>query len=332
MLLIKDLSVELDTEFGTVNAVRGVSLSVEEGKITALVGESGCGKSVLCKAIMKLLPSASRYVSGSILLDGEDLIQLDERAMTRIRGSRIGMVFQDPMTSLDPCMTIGRQIAESVRLNSPGLSKTDARRKSVELLGLVGITEGGARYDMFPQQFSGGMRQRAVLAAAIAGRPEVILADEPTTALDVTTQAQILTLLRKIARETGISVVLVTHDLGVVARAADNVAVMYAGRIIETGTTDDIFNDPRHPYTWGLLRALPYMAGKTGFLRPIEGAPPSLEYLPAGDAFAERNPVALAIDYFEAPPMFRVSDTHYAATWLLDKRAPKIAKEDYYGA
>ena len=234
------------------------------------------------------------------------------------------MVFQDPMTSLNPTMTIGGQIAEAVRVHAPGLSRAAVRERVLELMRLVGIDRAEERMKLCPHHFSGGMRQRAVMAIALAGSPAILFADEPTTALDVTIQAQILDLLREVQQRLGTATVFVTHDLGVVARVADRVAVMYAGKIVETGTVDEIFYDPRHPYTWCLLRSLPAFSRGAEELQVIPGMPPALLDPPKGDAFAARNPWALAIDYEEEPPMFRVSDTHYAATWLLDPRAPKI--------
>ena len=244
--------------------------------------------------------------------------------MTALRGSLFSMVFQDPMTALDPTMTIGAQIAEAVLAHRPKLEKSAVRSRVIELLELVGIDRAQERMTLYPHSFSGGMRQRVVLAIALAGDPRILFADEPTTALDVTIQAQILDLLRDVQRKLGTATVFVTHDLGVVARVADRVAVMYAGKIVETGTAEEIFYDPRHPYTWGLLRSLPALSRGKETLPIIPGMPPTLIDPPQGDAFAPRNEYALAIDYEEAPPMFRVSDTHYAATWLLDERAPKI--------
>lgn len=318
LLNVEHLSVSFFTPAGEAQAVRDVSFSLKAGEVLAIVGESGCGKSVLCKSILRLLPQTAKIKSGKIIVDGTDITAYREREMTALRGSLFSMVFQDPMTALDPTMTIGAQIAEAVLAHRPKLEKSAVRARVIELLELVGIDHAQERMALYPHSFSGGMRQRVVLAIALAGDPRILFADEPTTALDVTIQAQILDLLRDVQQK------LVTHDLGVVARVADRVAVMYAGKIIETGTAEDIFYDPRHPYTWGLLRSLPALSRGKETLPIIPGMPPTLIDPPQGDAFAPRNEYALAIDYEEAPPMFRVSDTHYAATWLLDERAPKI--------
>ena len=324
LLEIKNLSVSFDTPQGELQAVRDVSLSLRAGEALAIVGESGCGKSVLCRTVMKLLPGNARIKSGTILADGADITHYRERDMERLRGQLFSMVFQDPMTALNPTIRVGEQIAEAVRAHDPKAKRGAVYRRSLELMELVGIPEPEARYQMYPHHLSGGMRQRAVMAIALAASPKILLADEPTTSLDVTIQAQILDLLRDIRKKLGTAIVLVSHDLGVVARVADRVAVMYAGKIVELGTAEDIFYDPRHPYTWGLMRSLPSLAPEGGELYTIPGMPPSLIDPPQGDAFACRNEYALAIDYDEAPPMFRISDTHYAATWLLDPRAPRI--------
>ncbi len=324
LLKIKDLFVSFHTFSGEVEAVRGVSLSLRAGEVLAIVGESGCGKSVLCRSVMKLLPQNGWIKGGTILADGIDITNYTQRDMERLRGRLFSMVFQDPLTALNPTMTVGAQIAEAVQIHQPGLKKAAVRRRVLELMDLVDIAGGEERYGRYPHDFSGGMRQRAVMAAALASNPKILFADEPTTALDVTIQAQILDLLRDIQVKMGTATVLVTHDLGVVARAADRVAVMYAGKIVETGTVEDIFYAPQHPYTWGLLRALPSRAVVGAPLYTIPGMPPALINPPKGDAFACRNEYALAIDYQEPPPMFQISETHFAATWLLDKRAPKI--------
>ena len=324
LLEVKNLSVSFDTPQGELQAVRDVSFTLHEGEVLAVVGESGSGKSVLCKAIMKLLRKDARIKGGSILVDGVDITAYRPRDMERLRGKLFSMVFQDPMTSLNPTIAIGEQIAEAVRVHNRRLSRDAVHRRVIELMELVGIDAPESRYGLYPYNFSGGMRQRSVLAIALASNPRILFADEPTTALDVTIQAQILDLLRDIQMKLGTATVLVSHDLGVVARVADRVAVMYAGRIVEIGTTEEIFYDPRHPYTWGLMRSLPAYAQRGEPLYTIPGMPPSLIDPPVGDAFACRNEYALAIDYEEEPPMFQVSPTHFAATWLLDKRAPKV--------
>lgn len=333
ILNLEHLTVDFNTPDGTVQAVRDVSLTLGRGETLAVVGESGCGKSVLCKAVMKLLPRNAR-ITGRVVADGLDILPRSERDMRKLRGPLFSMLFQDPLTSLNPTMPIGRQITEAIRRHTRA-SRGEARARAIELLTLVGLDHPEQRMELQPHYFSGGMRQRCVLAVALALNPRILLADEPTTALDVTVQAHILDLLLNVQRQTGIGIILVTHDLGVVARVADRVAVMYAGKIVEIGTAEDIFYDPRHPYTWGLLEALPARAmerdGKRGELRGIPGMPPTLLDPPPGDAFAERNRHALAIDYEEMPPMFRISDTHSAATWLLDPRAPLVAPPSFAG-
>lgn len=324
LLEVKNLSVSFDTPAGEIQAVRDVSFSLRAGEVLAIVGESGCGKSVLCKSILKLLHRPARIKSGSIRVQGVDIAAYGEREMRKLRGKLFSMVFQDPMTSLNPTIPIGRQIAEAVLVHNRKCSPRETRRRVLELMELVGIQRPEERYSMYPHHFSGGMRQRAVMAIALAGNPKILFADEPTTALDVTIQAQILDLLRDIQEKLGTATILVSHDLGVVARVADRVAVMYAGKIVETGTADEIYYDPRHPYTWGLMRSLPAFSKGRERLYAIPGMPPTLIDPPKGDAFACRNEYALAIDYEEMPPLFKISDTHFAATWLLDHRAPKI--------
>ena len=324
LLEIKNLSVSFDTPAGEVEAVRNVTFSVKQGEVLAIVGESGCGKSVLCKAVMKLLPGNARIKSGSIQADGMDITNYRQRDMERLRGRLFSMVFQDPMTALNPTIPVGRQVAEAVRVHAPKLPRQAVEQRVLELLELVGIRGAEHFVKLYPHNFSGGMRQRSVMAMALAGNPKLLFADEPTTALDVTIQAQILDLLRDVQRTMGTATVLVSHDLGVVARAADRVAVMYAGKIVELGTAEEVFYDPRHPYTWGLMRSLPAYAKRDQPLYTIPGMPPVLIDPPRGDAFACRNEYALDIDYQEEPPLFRISDTHFAATWLLDPRAPEI--------
>ena len=332
VLKIRGLNVSFKTSAGVVNAVRGVDLDLFEGETLAIVGESGSGKSVTVKTVMGIRASNETVNAGSVEFTyrngekevTEDLVKLSAKEMRqRIKGKRIAMVFQDPMTTLNPTIPIGKQITEAV-LKHRKMSREDAQKLAVEMLHRVGIDDPAQRMLLQPHYFSGGMRQRCVLAIALALNPHILFADEPTTALDVTVQAQMLDLLRDIQRKTGIGIVLVSHDLGVVARIADRVAVMYAGKIVEIGTAEEIFYDPRHPYTWGLLGALPSQAVENGELRGIPGMPPTLLDPPPGDAFAERNQYAMKIDYERMPPMFPVSETHSAATWLLDERAPAV--------
>lgn len=323
-LELQDLSVQFHTGKEIVQAVRGVSLEVQEGEVLAIVGESGCGKSVLCKSVMKLLPQTAHIAGGRILVDGADITDYREREMEKLRGNVFSMVFQNPMTSLNPTMKIGAQIAEAVRVHEPKIRKAELDGRVLELLGLVGIDRAKERMQQYPGQMSGGMRQRCVLAIALASNPRILFADEPTTALDVTIQSQILELFRNIQKKFRTATILVSHDLSVVAGVADRVAVMYAGKIVEIGTTEEIFYQPKHPYTWALLQSLPALSKGKAELFTIPGMPPNLAHPPKGDAFACRNPYAVARDYEEEPPMFRVSDTHYAATWLLAEDAPKI--------
>lgn len=324
VLELQDLSVQFHTGKEIVQAVRGVSLEVQEGEVLAIVGESGCGKSVLCKSVMKLLPQTAHIAGGRILVDGADITNYREREMEKLRGNVFSMVFQDPMTSLNPTMKIGAQIAEAVRVHEPKIRKAELERRVLELLRLVGIDRAKERMQQYPGQMSGGMRQRCVLAIALTSNPRILFADEPTTALDVTIQSQILELFRDVQERLKTTTILVSHDLSVVAGVADRVAVMYAGKIVEIGTTEEIFYQPKHPYTWCLLQSLPALSKGKEELFTIPGMPPNLAHPPKGDAFACRNPYAVARDYEEEPPMFRVSDTHYAATWLLAEDAPKI--------
>lgn len=324
LLEVKNLSVSFDSPAGEIQAVRDVSFSLKKGEVLAVVGESGCGKSVLCKSIMKLLPASARIKEGSILVCGRDITNYREQDMQKIRGKIFSMIFQDPMTSLNPTIKIGQQIAEAILVHEKKMTKEQVYQRVIELMELVGIERPNERFHLYPYNFSGGMRQRSVMAIALASNPDILFADEPTTALDVTIQAQILDLLREVQEKLGTATILVSHDLGVVARAADRVAVMYAGKIVEIGTAEEVYYDPRHPYTWGLMRSLPAFSRGKNSLYTIPGMPPTLVNPPKGDAYACRNEYALGIDYEEMPPMFRITDTHYAATWLLDERAPKI--------
>ena len=324
LLKIENLSVCIHAPTGKVQAVRDVSLALHPGEVLAIVGESGCGKSMLCKTIMKLLPKSAKIESGRILANGVDITDYSDRDMRKLRGKLFSMIFQDPMTALNPTIPIGRQIAEAVLIHQPKLSKEEVYHRVIELMELVGIRQPHERYKLYPYNFSGGMRQRSVMAIALASNPRILLADEPTTALDVTIQAQILDLLKEIQVKLGTATILVSHDLGVVARCADRVAIMYAGKIVEIGTAEEVYYDPRHPYTWALLQSLPALNKGKAELKTIPGMPPTLIDPPAHDAFACRNEYALEIDYHEQPPMFKITDSHYAATWLLDPRAPKV--------
>ena len=325
LLEVKNLCVNFGTYGGEVKAVRGVTFDLHKGETLAIVGESGSGKSVACKTIMRILSSNGYIKDGQILFDGKDLTKISEKDMEKVRGKDIAMIFQDPMTSLNPTMTIGKQIMEPI-IKHQGFSKEDARKRAIELIELVGIKKKKKRFKQYPHQFSGGMRQRIVIAISLACNPKVLIADEPTTALDVTIQAQILELIKDLQEKTGVAVIFITHDLGVVANMADRVAVMYAGKIIEYGTSDDIFYDPKHPYTWGLLGSMPTLDIGDNDLYNIPGTPPDLMDPPKGDAFALRSAYAMKIDHLAEPPMFKVSDTHYAATWLLHPLAPKIER------
>ncbi len=322
ILSIENLRIHFETFAGEVQAIRGVNLKLEKGETLALVGESGSGKSVTAKSIMKLLSNNAVVKEGTITFKGENILEKSERDMQSIRGKKIAMVFQDPMTSLDPTMKIGKQITEVI-IKHEKASKEEANKRAEELLELVGIPNAKERMKQYPHQFSGGQRQRIVIAIALACNPDVLIADEPTTALDVTIQAQILELLKELQQQFQMAIIFITHDLGVVANVADRVAVMYAGKVVEVGTVDEVFYNPQHPYTWGLLRSMPTLhTGDT--LYAIPGSPPDLLDPPVGDAFALRSDVALEIDRVKEPPMFEVSPTHFAATWLLDPRAPKV--------
>ncbi len=322
ILSIENLRIHFETFAGEVQAIRGVNLKLQKGETLALVGESGSGKSVTAKSVMKLLSNNAVVKEGSITFKGENILEKSERDMQSIRGKKIAMVFQDPMTSLDPTMKIGKQITEVI-IKHEKASKEEADKRAEELLELVGIPNAKERMKQYPHQFSGGQRQRIVIAIALACNPDVLIADEPTTALDVTIQAQILELLKELQQQFQMAIIFITHDLGVVANVADRVAVMYAGKVVEVGTVDEVFYNPQHPYTWGLLRSMPTLhTGDT--LYAIPGSPPDLLDPPVGDAFALRSDVALEIDRVKEPPMFEVSPTHFAATWLLDPRAPKV--------
>jgi len=333
VLSIRNLNISFDTTSGTIHAIRGVRMDLFKGETIAIVGESGSGKSVTVKTIMGILASNGKIESGSIdytYVDDDkkkktvDMTKLTQKEIRyRFNGKHIAMVFQDPMTSLDPTMTIGKQIMEPMILHDHR-SKEEAEKKTIDLLEEVGIDDPVKRFKEYPHQLSGGMRQRVVIAIALACDPDILICDEPTTALDVTIQAKILELIKQIQREKNISVIYITHDLGVVAKVADYVDVMYAGRIVEKGQINEVFYDPRHPYTWGLLASMPDTDTDSKRLFAIPGTPPNLFDEVVGDAFAPRNPYALKIDYEAEPPMFNVGGQHRVASWLCDPRAPKV--------
>lgn len=323
ILEVRDLKLSFNTYAGKVQAVRGVSFDVKKGETLAIVGESGSGKTVTVKAIMQLLAKNAVIENGSIMYDGEDILKADEERLCHIRGQEIGMVFQDPLSSLDPVMRIGKQITETLVLKKT-MSKHAAKQVAARLLEQVGIDQPEKRLMQYPFEFSGGMRQRIVIAAALAQSPKLLICDEPTTALDVTIQAQVLELIADLQAKNDLAVIFITHDLGVVANVADRICVMYAGKIVEYGTAEEIFFDPRHPYTWSLLASVPDLDTAAGDeLLVIPGSPPNMLTPPSGDAFARRSAYAMKIDFLEEPPMFQVSGTHYAATWLLHPDAPR---------
>ena len=328
ILTARDIVVEFDVRDRVLTAIRGVSLDLIEGEVLAIVGESGSGKSVLTKTFTGMLEENGRVAKGTIDYRGKDLTTLrNNKDWEPIRGAKIATIFQDPMTSLDPINTIGSQITEVI-IKHQGKSAKEAKKMAIDYMSKVGIPDAEKRFEEYPFQYSGGMRQRIVIAIALACRPDILICDEPTTALDVTIQAQIIDLLKNLQQEYHFTTIFITHDLGVVASIADKVAVMYAGQIVEYGTVEEVFYDPKHPYTWALLSSMPQLGIKGQDLYAITGTPPSLFEQVVGDAFAPRNPYAMKIDFEEEPPMFAVSNTHLAKTWLLDPRAPKVEKPE----
>ena len=324
ILSVSDLNVKFSLRGKTLHALRGISLELYKGESLAIVGESGSGKSVFCKNFIGLLDKNGWVDSGTILYKGMDLAKFkSEKDWSKIRGKEIAMVMQDPMTSLNPLKTVGWQIEEALRLHQ-NMRGEQAKNKAIEILADVGIPDPARRYGQYPHEFSGGMRQRVVIAIAMACVPEILICDEPTTALDVTIQAQILDLLKKLQEKYSLTIIYITHDLGVVANVADRIAVMYAGDIVEIGTCEEVFYDPKHPYTWALLSSLPQLGVKGEDLYAIKGTPPNLFHEIHGDAFAPRNPNALKVDFVARPPYFEVTPTHKARTWLLDPRSPKV--------
>lgn len=324
ILSVEDLVIKFNLRGKELTAIRGASLDLHKGESLAIVGESGSGKSVFNKTFMGLLDSNGRIESGSIMYKGQDLAKFKtEDEWIKIRGKEIAMVFQDPMTSLNPLKTVGKQVQESIELHQ-NLKGDEAKKLTLDILNDVGISDPERRYNQYPHEFSGGMRQRVVIAIAVACNPNILICDEPTTALDVTIQAQILQLLKNLQEKYDLTIIYITHDLGVVANVADRIAVMYAGDLIELGSAEEVFFDPKHPYTWALLSSLPQLGVKGEALYSIKGTPPNLFKEVKGDAFAPRNPHALKIDFVERPPYFEVTPTHKARTWLLDPRAPKV--------
>lgn len=328
ILSARDVEIQFSLRGKLLTAIRKCSLDLYEGETLAIVGESGSGKSVFTKSFLGMLDANGKITNGSIMYHGTDISKYTkEKEWRTIRGKKIAMVMQDPMTSLNPLKKVGKQIQESIELNQ-GIKGAEAKSKALEMLKKVGIPDAERRFNQYPHEFSGGMRQRVVIAIAVACHPDILICDEPTTALDVTIQAQILNLIRELQEELKMTVIYITHDLGVVANVADRVAVMYAGQIVEYGTVNDIFYDAWHPYTWALLSSLPQLGVKGEPLPTIEGTPPNLFNEIHGDAFAPRNKKALAIDFEEEPPFFEVSPTHKAKTWYLDPRAPKIEQPE----
>lgn len=322
LLSVRDLKTSFFTHVGEVKAVRGISFDVNEGEVLGIVGESGSGKSVTSLSIMGLLQYPGRVVDGEILLNGEDILTYSKDQMRKVRGKEIAMIFQDPMTSLNPVYTIGNQVMEMI-LEHEKMTKREARARAIEMLKLVGIPAAEKRIDSYPHEFSGGMRQRVMIALALSCNPKLLIADEPTTALDVTIQAQILNLIKKLNRQFGMTTMLITHDLGVVATVCDKVAVMYGGLIMEYGTVDEIFYHPRHPYTMGLLGSIPHMdGGEKRRLIPIDGTPPDLINPPKGCPFSTRCKYCMNVCTREQPPYF-AEDKHRTMCWMLDADAPK---------
>lgn len=328
ILSARNIVVKFHVRDQVLTAIRNISLDLYEGETLAIVGESGSGKSVFTKTFSGMLDSNGWVDSGEVLFEGRNLIDIKtDKEWCEIRGKKISTVFQDPMSSLNPIKSIGSQISEVI-IKHQGKSKVEAKQIAIDLMSRVGITDAANRYDEYPFQYSGGMRQRIVIAIALACRPKILICDEPTTALDVTIQAQILKLIKELQVEYGFTTIYITHDLGVVANVADRVAVMYGGQVIEYGTVEDIFYESAHPYTWALLSSLPQIGVKGEKLFSIAGTPPSLYQEIKGDAFAPRNPYAMQIDFEEEPPFFQINATHWAKTWLLDPRAPKVERPE----
>ena len=325
ILEVKNLSVSFNTYAGEVKALRDISFSVDRGETLAIVGESGSGKSVTVQTVMRLIPMPPGEIKGGeILFDGEDIVKVSDERMRQLRGGKIGMIFQDPMTSLNPTIKVGKQIMEGILIHKR-VSEREAKKQAIEMLKKVGIPKPEERFNQYPHEFSGGMRQRAVIAIALSCEPDLLICDEPTTALDVTIQAQILELINELKRELNIAVILITHDLGVVAETADRVVVMYAGEKLEEAPVEELFKNPKHPYTWGLLKSLPRLdMSSSEKLSSIPGTPPDLLKPPAGDPFAPRSEYAMKIDYERKPPVIDLGNGHFVKSWLYVEGAPKV--------
>lgn len=327
LLEVNNLTIEIRTDHGTVYACRGVSFDLNEGETLCIVGESGSGKSVTCKGIMGILPDTAKITEGSVLFEGRELVKLPEKEMLALRGSRISMIFQDPMTSLNPTMTVGTQIMEVLREHQKNMNMQQKKRRALELIELVGINNAETRFHQYPHQLSGGMRQRIMIAMALACDPRILIADEPTTALDVTIQAQILELMRRIQEKSHTAIILITHNLGVVANMADRVGVMYGGKLVETAAVRELFYRMKHPYTKGLLASIP-KKGEKEDLKSIPGSPPDLMAPPAGCPFAARCSDTMKVCQQFFPPLLKVGPEHCCACWLLDERAAEAKKEE----
>ncbi|MHB1654551.1 MAG: ABC transporter ATP-binding protein [Desulfitobacteriaceae bacterium] len=325
VLEVENLHTSFFTHLGEVKAVAGVSFEVEQGEVVAIVGESGSGKSVTSLSVMRLIQEPGKIIQGSIRFEGKDLVKLPEKQMEKIRGNKISMIFQDPMTSLNPVMKVGAQITEALRRHQ-GMTIVQARQRTLEMLRLVGLPSPEQRFSQYPHEFSGGMRQRVMIAMALACNPKLLIADEPTTALDVTIQAQIMELLHELKEKMGTAIILITHDLGVVAGMADKVFVMYGGKIVECGSVEDVYYHSQHPYTWGLLKSVPRLdLEEKQRLVPIDGQPPDLLAPPVGCAFIARCSYAMEVCQ-QMPDFFDVNQNHFSRCWLLHADAPKVER------
>ena len=315
LLQVKNLCTSFNVDAGEVRAVNGISFNLDKGKVLGIVGESGSGKSVTAYSIMRILVEPGKIVGGEILFNGEDIVKYSKKQMREFRGKRVSIIFQDPMTSLNPTFTIGNQLRESILLHTDR-NRAEANARALEMLQLVGVNEPEKRLKQYPHELSGGMRQRVMIAMALACEPDILIADEPTTALDVTIQAQILELMKDLQKKMGMAIIMITHDLGVIADMCDEIIVMYAGRVCERGTVDEIFYNPRHEYTKGLLRSIPTLNGGHDKLIPIAGSPVDLTNLPKGCAFASRCDRCMKICLTEQPEEVRVNDSHIASCWM----------------